>query len=65
MRFDVTLTNGRIDTIEVPGVDDILEMLTLADDQREADGWISARLSNGSRALIRVAEIVSIADTQE
>lgn len=63
MRFDVTLTNGRIDTIEVPGVDDILEMLTLADDQRE--GWISARLSNGSRALIRVAEIVSIADTQE
>lgn len=68
MKFDISLTNGRIDTIEFEGVNDIVDLLGLL--QSRPDDWLSGKIQvEGARqqvfefrVLVKVSEIVSVSE---
>lgn len=71
MKFDMTFSNGRIDTFDVQGVNDIVDLLTLLKAKEEAgDEWLAGSLeynigrnnTQRFRALVRVDEIVTVSE---
>lgn len=66
MKFDLSLSNGRIDTIDVQGCDDLVDLLGVM--AKDPEGWISGKVTFQSnkgrveehRALIKTSHISSV-----